>query len=100
MYIIDGIAYAGDPAPMIKVSGVRPLDDYMLWVRFSTGEAKLFDFKPLLSRPAFAPLMNKEVFKSVYIDYGVTVWDDGSIDIAPETLYAEGQPVKDKEVSA
>lgn len=25
MYIVDGIAYAGDPAPMIKVNGVRPM---------------------------------------------------------------------------
>ena len=100
MYIIDTIAYAEEPAPMIKVSGVRPLDDYMLWVRFSTGEAKLFDFKPLLSLPAFAPLADKKLFKSVYIDYGVTVWNGGEIDIAPETLYAEGQLVKDKEVSA
>lgn len=99
MHTIDGIAYAGDHAPMIKVSGVRPLDDYMLWVRFSTGEAKIFDFKPLLSRHAFAPLINKEVFKSVYIDCGITVWSGGEIDIAPETLYTKGQLVKDKEAA-
>lgn len=42
MYIVDGIAYAGDPAPMIKVSGVRPMKDHKLWVRFSTGTAKLW----------------------------------------------------------
>ena len=41
MYIVDGIAYAGDPAPMIKVSGVRPMKDHKLWVRFSTGTAKI-----------------------------------------------------------
>ena len=44
MYIKDGIAYAGEQAPAIKVSGVRPLDDFRLWVRFNTGEAKVFDF--------------------------------------------------------
>mgnify|MGYP003368760364 CR=1 FL=1 len=26
-------------------------------------------------------------FAGVYIDYGVTVWRDGDIDIAPEYLY-------------
>lgn len=90
MYIKDGIAYAGEQAPAIKVSGVRPLDDFRLWVRFNTGEAKVFDFKPLLDKPAFAPLAEKAVFDGVYIDYGVTVWNDGEIDIAPEALYKDG----------
>ncbi len=93
MYIIDGIAYTGDPSPVIKVSGVRPLDDSRLWVRFNTGEAKIFDFKPLLSTPAFAPLADPVVFAGVYIDYGVTVWNDGDIDIAPEALYRDGVAV-------
>ena len=90
MYIKDGIAYAGDQLPAIKVSGVRPLADFRLWVRFNTGEAKVFDFKPLLEKPAFAPLADKAVFDGVYIDYGVTVWNDGDIDIAPEALYKDG----------
>ena len=97
MFIRDGIAYAGEEAPAIKVSGVRPLENHMLWVRFSTGEAKICDFKPLLSCPAFAPLTDEECFRQVYIDYGVTVWNDGEIDIAPEALYASGIPA---EVSA
>lgn len=86
-YIIGDIAYAGDERPAIKVCGIRPLDDYKLWLRFSTGEAKIFDFKPLLAAPAFAPLADKRVFESVYIDYGVPVWNNGDIDIAPEHLY-------------
>lgn len=90
MYIIDDIAYAGDNTPAIKVSGVRPLKDYKLWVRFNNGEAKIFDFKPLLSTPAFAPLKDIDVFNSVYIDYGVTVWNGGDIDISPELLYSDG----------
>jgi len=95
MFIVDGIAYAGEPAPAVKVSGVRPLADYRLWLRFSTGEAKIFDLKPLLDRPAFAPLVDKDVFTGVYIDYGVPTWNDGDIDIAPETLYHESIPVGD-----
>jgi len=94
MYILDGIAYAGDIVPAIKISRVRALDDYKLWVRFSTGEAKVFDCKPLLSTPAFAPLNDERIFKQVYIDYGVTVWMDGDIDIAPEKLYKEGAAVE------
>ncbi len=87
MYIKDGIAYAGEAKKPVKVFGVRPCDDYVLWLRFSTGEAKVFDFKPLLDDVAFQPLLDKDVFNSVYIDYGVTVWNDGDIDISPEYLY-------------
>lgn len=90
MYISNGIAYAENPKPILKISGVRPLDDYKIWVRFNTGEAKIFDFSPLLNTPAFAPLKDKAVFNSVYIDYGVTVWLDGDIDIAPEYLFDNG----------
>ena len=90
MYIKDGIAYAGELAPPLKVCGVKPMNDYMLWVRFNTGEAKTFDFKALLDTAAFAPLKDEKVFNSVYIDYGVTVWNDGNIDIAPEYLYENG----------
>jgi hypothetical protein len=90
MYIRDGIVYAGEPESVIKVSGIRPLDDYRLWVRFSTGETKIFDFKPLLDTPAFLPIKDKTAFSSVYIDYGVPVWNDGEIDISPETLYKDG----------
>lgn len=90
MYIKDGIAYAEDPKPFIKVCGVRPLKNHKLWVRFSTGESKIFDFTELLSTPAFAPLKSEDVFNGVYIDYGVPVWQDGQIDIAPEYLYENG----------
>lgn len=90
MYVVDGIAYAGEKHPPIQVCGVRPLNDFRLWVRFTTGEQKIFDCKPLLHFPAFAPLSDPSVFQGVYLDYGVTVWNDGDIDIAPETLYEQG----------
>lgn len=48
MYISNGIAYAGEQEPIIKVCGVRPLPGHRLWLRFTTGEAKVFDFTPLL----------------------------------------------------
>ena len=87
MYIMDGIVYAGEKQAPVRVSGVRPLEGHRLWVRFSTGEAKIFDFTPLLKDPGFAPLEDPAVFRGVYIDYGVTVWNDGDIDISPTYLY-------------
>ena len=94
MYIVDGIAYAGDRKPVIRISGVRPLEDYKLWLRFNTGETKIFDFAPLLNDPGFAPLQDQELFRGVYIDYGVTVWKGGNIDIAPEYLYENSVPAE------
>lgn len=93
MYIENGIAYAGEPKPLMKIISVRPLDDYKLWLRFNNGEIRVFDFKPELDSPAFAPLKDKDVFRTVYIDYGVTVWNEGDIDIAPEHLYKYSKPV-------
>ena len=48
MYIKDGIAYAGEPEPPILVTGVRPLAEHKLWLRFSTNVTKLYDCTPLL----------------------------------------------------
>ena len=90
MYIENGIAYAGEKKPMLKVNGVRAMENHLLWVRFNTGEAKIYDMTPLLSQPAFLPLRDNAVFQSVFIDYGIPVWNDGEIDIAPEELYAKG----------
>ena len=99
MYIQNGIAYAGEQKTPIQISGVRPLPSYKLWLRFNNGEAKIFDFSPLLDAPAFQPLRDMDVWNGVYIDYGVTVWQNGEIDIAPEYLYEHSMPVKEKETA-
>ena len=94
MYVKNGIVYAGELVPPIRVISVRPLEDYKLWIRFSNGEVKEFNFKPLLDEPAFKPLKDKNIFNSVYVDFGCTVWNDGEIDIAPEYLFEEGNLVE------
>ncbi len=90
MYIIDGIAYAGNKESEIKVKSVKPLPDYKLWIRFNDNSKKIFDFKPLLDSPCYAPLKDLETFNDVYVDLGIVVWNDGEIDISPEKLYLEG----------
>jgi hypothetical protein len=90
MYELNGIVYADDPAPLITVKHVRPLDDYRLLVRFSNGEEKKIDISALLDEPVFKPLQDVNLFRSVYVDYGTVVWRDGAIDIAPEYLYDIG----------
>ena len=89
MYIINDIAYAGEKEKPIKICGVRPLNDYKLWLRFNNGEARIYDCKPLMQSPAFQPLKDPAVFRDVYIDYGVVVWMDGDLDVAPEAMYRD-----------
>ena len=96
MYTKDGIAYAGKQKPAIKICGVKPLAQYKLWLRFTNDEERIFDFTPELVHKCFMPLSDEETFRSVYLDYGVTVWNDGTIDIAPEYLYEHSAPVEVK----
>lgn len=91
MYIIDGIAYPDKKGELLKVLEVRILPGYTLWLKFSTGEEKLFDFSSLLDAPAFLPLKDKSLFDSVRLDRGFLVWNDGDIDISPEYLYVNGK---------
>ncbi|XOF34266.1 MAG: DUF2442 domain-containing protein [Candidatus Electrothrix sp. YB6] len=90
MYTVDGIAYAGEPQPLLRVVSVHPLNDWKLRLRFSTEEVKIFDFSPLLDDPGFKPLQDETVFRNVSLEHGVPVWCSGQIDIAPEKLYQGG----------
>lgn len=97
MYIVDGIAYAGEQCPAIKVVGLQVLSDYQLKLRFSTGEIKIASMALLLNQPAFLPLKDETVFQGAYLDYGAICWDDGNIDIAPEYLYEHSEFVRGSE---
>ena len=88
MYVVNGIAYAGEREKPVTVICARPLDGYQLQLRFSDGRSGIFDAAELLNQPAFVPLKDKAAFDRVYIDFGVLTWADGEIDIAPEYVYA------------
>lgn len=74
MYIVNGIAYAGTEKKEIAVQAVRPLNDGMLLVTFSSGEKRLYDTTQLLAFPAFQPLREEAVFKNPTVEYGVVTW--------------------------
>lgn len=88
MYIKDGICYAGEMEKDIKVADCKPLTGGMMLVTFSTGEKRLFD-TTLLSGSAFAPLKDEKIFSHPTVFNGFITWDNGEIDIAPETVYRE-----------
>ena len=86
MYIVNDICYAGEMQDNIKVTEVKPLRGGMLLVTFSTGEQRLFD-TTTLTGSAFAPLADEKVFNNPVLFHGVITWNNGEIDIAPETVY-------------
>ena len=97
MYIINDICYAGELEEGIKVTEAKPLRGGMMLVTFSTGEKRLFDTTKL-EGPAFAPLANEEIFNKPVIYDGVITWNNGKIDIAPETVYQESYPYDSEEL--
>ena len=88
MYIKNDICYAGRLEQGIKVTEAKPLRGMMMLVTFSTGETRLFDASALKGS-AFKPLEGEKVFNSPVLFHGVITWNNGEIDIAPETVYAE-----------
>lgn len=92
MYIIDGIAYAGTGIEERKVKSVKVLDGMILIVKFESGEERLFDATELLKFPAFQPLKDDKIFRNVKVEFGTLSWDEGKIDIDPETLYEKSYP--------
>ena len=76
---------------MIKVISVKPNNDYTLDLRFSDGSVKRFDVKPYLKYEVFKELENLDYFKQVKLAFGTVQWPNEQ-DIAPDTLFLEGDP--------
>lgn len=65
---------------------VKPLENYMLKIKFSNGEVREFDLKPYLKYKAFEELKNMEMFNTVAISGLSVSWKNGA-DICPDELY-------------
>lgn len=73
---------------------VQIFDDYTLIISFDNGEVKRFDVKPYFKFKAFEPLKKIPIFKTVKPN-GITVEWVGEIDICPDELYYNSEPLKD-----
>lgn len=77
---------------MILVESVETTPDFSLALTFIGGERRTFDMRPYLDYPVFKCLRNLALFSLARVDYGTVVWP-GDIDIAPETLYKNSDPI-------
>ena len=88
MYIINDIAYAENfNNKDLKIVEIKIVSELCMLVTFSNGEKRIFDAKYLIKYPAYQKLEDFDMFKKAYLENGVIVWDNGSIDIAPDTVY-------------
>jgi hypothetical protein len=75
-----------------EVTNAEYIENYKVSVLFNDGIKKTVDFYSLLflnDYPAFRPLKDLEFFKNFRVTDTIE-WDNGNIDIAPETIYELG----------
>ncbi|MEI6754422.1 MAG: DUF2442 domain-containing protein [Paludibacter sp.] len=75
-----------------EVTHADYIGDYKVSVLFNDGVKKSIDFYNLLfvrDYPVFRPLKNIDVFKNFKVT-DTLEWENGTIDIAPETIYELG----------
>ena len=92
MYIKEDICYAGNAEMGVKILSAKAQADKKLLITFSTGEKRLFD-PSILQGSAFSPLKDEEIALHPIVFRGILTWDEGNIDIAPETVYKESVPL-------
>ncbi len=70
----------------LSVKEVKPLNDYLLLLKFENQEEKIFDVKPYLEIGKFQELKDENLFKSVKVCFDSIEWDN-KLDLDPELLY-------------
>ena len=71
---------------MPRLTEVRAMENYHLFLRFDNGEQRIFDVLPYITGNWYGQLKDPEVFRTVHISGRTVEWADGQ-DIAPHELY-------------
>jgi Protein of unknown function (DUF2442) len=75
-----------------KLISVVATDQHQLIVTFANQVVKQYDATPLLSKPAFEPLRNLNLFKTARVEQGgyAVVWNE-DIDLSEHHLWQLGR---------
>jgi hypothetical protein len=77
---------------LIRVTGVEPLEGFVLRVSFSDGTTRDVDVEELLRGPVFEPIRTDPLlFRNVRVQSGAIVWPNGA-DIDPVVLHGSAEP--------
>jgi Protein of unknown function (DUF2442) len=70
-----------------RITAVKPLDGFRLWLRFSDGLEGVADLSDLAGCGVFSAWNTPGLFASVTVtEYGAVAWSN-EIDLCPDTLY-------------
>lgn len=92
MIVQNGMCYAENRAPVLKIVEAKSRGGYELDVLFNNGDRRRFDGRKLLAGEVFAPLADESVFNEFKLDYETLTWLDGEVDVAPEFVYENSTP--------
>jgi hypothetical protein len=83
------------PGHFLHVTSVRYLGGHRLVVTFTDGSEREVDLQSELHGEVFEPLRDEAAFAEAFVDTETrtVAWPNGA-DLAPEFLYAVGQPVE------
>jgi hypothetical protein len=77
---------------MEAVIAVKIKPEYLLELKFNTGETRIFDAKPYLEKGIFQRLKDEALFNQAYIAFDTVCWP-GELDISPITLYDKSHKI-------
>lgn len=71
-----------------RILEVEPMEAYKLWLKYETGEVRIFDVSPYIEGDWYGELADKAYFRTVRVIPGGSgiEWNNGQ-DIAPHELY-------------
>ena len=76
-----------------RVVEVKANDDFTLKIKFTTGEVRLFNARPYLTKGIFKELLDIHIFKTAKVFDGTVQWIHEQ-DLCPDTLYEKSLPVE------
>ena len=87
--------YASDPLTWpeeleVRIIEAKPIEDYVLWLRFDDGYARAVDFEPFLARsvhPQIRQFLNPERFHDFRVEDGDLIWGDFELCFPLADLY-------------
>lgn len=71
-----------------NVTEAEYIESYKIKLRFENGRAGTADLEEYIQHgDIFTRLIDRDNFRKFKVEYGTLTWNNGTIDIAPETLY-------------
>lgn len=71
------------------------IEEYRINLKFKNGKTGIVNLADYISNgEVFKSLKSLENFKKFSVNYGTLTWNNGEIDIAPETLYEKATSEK------